>query len=75
MKKILKDALPSLDYNSEALAIAKAVKILRREILSWKLLPFSGQFPPDCQRTSLPTSLKDQVREYKTILRNKPLSQ
>lgn len=34
MKKILKDALPSLDYNSEALAMAKAVKILRREILS-----------------------------------------
>ncbi len=22
------------------------------------MLPFSGQFPPDCQRTSLPTSLK-----------------
>ena len=31
---------------------------LRREILSWKPLPFTGQFPPDCQGTALPTTLK-----------------
>ncbi len=44
MKQILKDALPSNDYESEALALAKAVKILRREILSWKSLPLMDNF-------------------------------
>ena len=42
MKRILKDALPFHDYESDALAMAKAVKILRREVLSWKSLPFNG---------------------------------
>jgi len=32
-EKTLKDALP---YDSEALAMAKALQILRREIMSWK---------------------------------------
>ena len=58
MKIILKDALLYRDYKSEALTIAKAVKILRREILSWKPLPFNGQFQPDCQSQSLPTTHK-----------------
>ena len=58
MKRILKDALPFHDYESDALAMAKAVKILRREVLSWKSLPFNGQFQPECQSKSLPTTLK-----------------
>ena len=38
--------------------MAKSVKFLRKEILSWKAPPFTGQFPPDCQESSVPTMLK-----------------
>lgn len=58
MKKLLKNATSFRDYESEAILMAQTVKVLRREILSWKPLPFTGQFPPDCQVTALPTMLK-----------------
>ena len=45
------------DYESEALIMAKSVKFLRKEILSWKAPPFTCQFPPDCQESSVPTML------------------
>ncbi len=58
MKKVLKDAVNNLDYESEALMMIKLVKHLRKEILSWKPPPFTGQFPPNCQEFSVPTILK-----------------
>lgn len=58
MKKILKDAVNERDYESKALIMAKSVKLLRKEMLSWKPLPFTGQFLPNCQETSVPTTLK-----------------
>lgn len=61
MKKLLKDAVNFRDYESEALIIARTVKILRRDILSWKSQPFTGQFPPGCQDAALPATLKHFV--------------
>ena len=52
MKIILKDASLFCYYKFEAVTIALVVKILRREILSWKPLPFNGQFQPYCQSKS-----------------------
>ena len=43
------------DYESEALIMAQSVKFLRKKILSWKAPPFTGQFPPNCQESSVPT--------------------
>ena len=57
MKKILKGFTFTMITTQRHL-LWKAVNILRREILSWKSLPFNGQFQPDCQRMSLPTNLK-----------------
>ena len=41
------------DYESEALTIAQTVKILRRDKLSYKPLPFTGKVTPDYQDAAL----------------------
>lgn len=58
MKNMLKEAVDSRDFESEALAMLKLVKVLRREIFEWKTFEFTGSFPPNCQGNSIPTTLK-----------------
>ena len=58
MKKLLRDVVNYRDYEYEALTIAQTVKIIRRDILSHKPLPFTGKVTPDCQDVALPTGLK-----------------
>ena len=58
MKNMLKEAVDSRDYESEALAMVKLVKVLRRKIFEWKSFQFTGSFLPDCQENSVPLILK-----------------
>ena len=55
---MLKEAVDSRDFESEALAMVKLVKVLRREIFEWKSFHFTGSFPSSCQSNSVPTTLK-----------------
>ena len=51
------EALTSRDYDSDALQMARAAEIVRRVMLEMQL-KFTGSFPSDCQKSSVPTSLK-----------------
>ena len=53
---MLKEAVDSRDFESEALTMLKLVKVLWREILN--SIEFTGSFPPSCQSNSTPTTLK-----------------
>ena len=48
------------DSDSEALCLAKAAKIVRRDLFKTKCV-FDGTFPPDCQSKCVPESLKALV--------------
>jgi hypothetical protein len=61
MKSILKDELARHDYESEALTLAKAADIIRRDIFSQSGFHFNGSFPKDCQTSSVPSSLRTLV--------------
>ena len=58
MKNLLKDVSNYCDYESEAFTLAQTSNIVRREILSYKPLPFTGKFTPDSQDAALPTGLQ-----------------
>ena len=58
LKKLLKESVDAQDYESQMLVIAKVVKFLRREILSLKSSPYTGNFSPECQDKSVPAALK-----------------
>ena len=45
------------DFNSEALHLARAAKIVRRDLFKMTSI-FSGTFPPDCLAKCVPESLK-----------------
>lgn len=44
------------DFDSEALTLAKASKIIRRDVFKLKQA-FNGRFPTDCQETAVPSTL------------------
>lgn len=44
------------DYDSEAICLAKAAKIVRRDMLELRAM-FTGSFDQDCQQKSVPSSL------------------
>ena len=48
------------DSDSEALCLARAAKIVRRDLFKTKCV-FDGTFPPDCQSKCVPESLKALV--------------
>lgn len=50
------DAVTGIDYDNEALQLAKAAEIVRHEMFQVKQ-QFSGSFSPDCQGSSVPSSL------------------
>ena len=48
--------------------MTKLVKIMRQEISEWDTFQFSGNFPPKCQESSVPTIL----HSFMSILLNGP---
>ena len=57
MTLLLKQNMAS-DYEGDALVLAKAANIVRREISSHTGFSFDGSFPSSCQRESVPSALK-----------------
>lgn len=60
MQQLLKQAYScSYDHEDDALILAKAAKIIRRDILNYPdSFQFTGSFPQKCQEKSVPTNLK-----------------
>ena len=61
VKNMLKDALKKRDFKEDALILAKAASIVRKDIFSHDGFQFSGSFQQNCQEDSLPSSLKSLV--------------
>ncbi len=57
MQQILQHAL-NTDYESDAMILAKAASIIRKNIFNSPGFHFSGSFPPGCQQESVPFNLK-----------------
>ena len=49
------------DHEAEMVLLAKAAKIVRKDITSYKGFSFDGKFPPGCQQESVPSCLKTLV--------------
>ena len=58
MKDMIKDALKKRDFTEDALILAQAATIVRKDIFHHEGFQFTGQFPPGCQEKSLPSSLQ-----------------
>jgi hypothetical protein len=63
MKQLLKKAFT--DYEGDAAVLAKAAKIIREDIFTSAGFHFDATFPPNCQETSVPTTLKMLVDALK----------
>ena len=61
LKKLLRETTDSRDFEAEALAMAKLVKVVRQEIFEWAPFYFTGSFPPNCQENSVPPTLKTLI--------------
>ena len=61
LQNIVKEALQEHDFSDDAAVLAKAAKIVRRDIFSHKGFSFSGTFPLGCNEISLPASLKSLI--------------
>ena len=57
MQQILKHVL-NTEYESDAMILAKAARIIRKDIFHFHGFHFSGSFPPGCQQESVPINLK-----------------
>ena len=60
MQQMLKQAMET-DYEADALILAKAARIVREDIFRSCGFNFTGSFPPDCQKNSVPANLKSMV--------------
>ena len=58
---MLKDALKTRDFSEDALILAKAATLVRKDILSHQGFKFTGCFPAQCQEDSISSSLKSLV--------------
>ncbi len=52
------------DYEGDALLLAKAAKLVRKEIANYSSFTFDGRFPPGCQQGSVPATLKTISMEF-----------
>ena len=57
MESILREEMSKRDYESDALTLAKAARIVRREMFNDDRFQFDGAFPSNCQNASLPSWL------------------
>ena len=60
MRDMLKQAM-KCDNEGDALVMAKATKIIRRDIIGSKRFHFNGSFPLGCQQASVPTNLNSLI--------------
>ena len=60
MNHLLKEALKR-NYSNDLSILAKAAKVIRNDISSHKGFTFNGYFPKDCQKDSVPTSLRSLI--------------
>ena len=58
MASLLREELWKHDYESDALILAKAARIVRCEMFNEPGFHFDGSFPSNCQNASVPSSLK-----------------
>jgi len=59
LNKLLKESMSCRDLQSEAISMAKLVKVIRQEIFfEWGSFDFSGSFQANCQAKSVPSTLK-----------------
>ena len=49
------------NFSEGAVILAKAAAIIRNDVFNHQCFQFSGNFPPGCQESSLPSSLKSLV--------------
>lgn len=61
MRNMLKEALKNRDFNEDAVILAKAATIVRKDIFCHQGFQFTGSFPAECQKNALPSSLKSLV--------------
>ena len=61
MINLLKEAHKNRDFTEDAVILAKAAAIVRKDIFSHQGFKFTGSFPAECQEESLPSSLKSIV--------------
>ena len=61
MQQVLKQVMMETNYEYEAVTLAKAVKIVCKEIIGYKSFHFDGKFPVGCLQESVPSSLKTLV--------------
>lgn len=61
MRNMLQDALKIRDFSEDALILAKAATLVRKDIFSHQGFKFTGCFPAQCQEDSIPSSLKSLV--------------
>ena len=84
MRNMIQDALKKRDFSEDALILARAASIIRKDIFNHEGILFNGSFPEKCQDTSLPSSLKTLrkknpkhasllARPYSLTLRNDQL--
>ena len=57
LQNIVKEALQERDFSDDTAVLAKAAKIVRRDMFSNKGFSFSGTFPLGCQEISLPAMI------------------
>ena len=61
MQQMLKRVMMESNYDNEAVILAKEVKIVHKEIISYKNFHFDSKFPVGCQQASVPSTLKTLV--------------
>ena len=61
MRNMIQDALKKRDFSEDALILARAASIIRKDIFNHEGILFNGSFPKKCQDTSLPSSLKTLI--------------
>ena len=61
LRNIVKEAFQERDFSDDAAVLAKAAKIVRRDLFSHKGFSFSGTFPVGCQESYVPAGLKSLI--------------
>ena len=62
MRNVIQDALEKRDFSEDALILARAASIIRKDIFNHEGILFNeSQFPEKCQDKSLPSSLKTLI--------------
>ena len=61
MRNMIQDALKKRVFSEDALILARAASIIRKDILNHEGILFNGSFAEKCQDRSLPSSLKTLI--------------